>query len=96
MSLQLLRAAFARNSSITPRLRIIQDHRLLKKLESIHLINSAGRSLDTVKDNERLTSGLQGVPRNDLDHISELGEDFLEGFLQLVDLDAFFQVPNLL
>lgn len=90
MSLQLLRATFARDSSITPGLRIVQDHGLLKKLEAIHFINSAGCSVDAVKDDERLASGPQGGPRDDLEHISELGEDFLQGFLQLVDLDAFF------
>lgn len=90
VSLQLLRAAFARNGSITSRLRIVQYHRLLEKFKPVHFINGPGGSIDAVKDDECLALGPQVGFRDDLEHISKLGEDFLERFLQLVDLDAFF------
>lgn len=87
MSLQLLRATFAENGSITPGLRIVQNHRLVKELEAIHLFNSAGCGINAVIDDERLALGFQVGLCDDLEHIAELGEDLFQRDLELINLD---------
>lgn len=88
MSLQLLRATFAENSSITPSLRIIQNHRLVKELEAVHFINGASCGIDAVKDDKRLALGLQVGLCDNLEHIAEFREDLVQCDLELLNLDS--------
>lgn len=58
MSLQFIISTLTQDRRITLRLRVIQDHRLIEELKAIHILNSAGRGLDAIEDNERLPLGL--------------------------------------
>lgn len=95
MSIEFIRPTLSQDRRIAPRLRIIQHHRLLKQLEAIHLLNGASRCLDTVEDDKRLPLGLQVLLGDYLDDVAIFLEDLLQSFLQLVDLDAFFEVADL-
>lgn len=95
MHLQLIRPSLSKHSSVTPRLRIIQHHRLLKQLEPINLINRARRRVRTVKYDKRLSLCLQVAFRDDLDDVAIFRENLLQGFLELVDFDPFFQIADL-
>jgi hypothetical protein len=88
VSLQLLRATFAENSSIAPSLRIVQNHGLVEKLETVHFVNGAGCGINAVKDDECLALGLQVGLRDDLKHIAELREDLFQCNLELFNLDS--------
>lgn len=59
MRLQLLVTPLSQNSRITPRLRIIQHHGLLKEFEPIDLLDGIRSRLHIIKDNECLALGLQ-------------------------------------
>lgn len=96
MSLQLIRATFAQNGSITPCLRIIQDHGLLKEIKPIHLVNGASGRFDAVINNKRLTLGLQVGLCDDLEDISKLRKNLFQSHLQLINLDSLVYVPNLI
>lgn len=58
MSLQFIISALTKDRRITLRLRIVQDHRLIEKLEAIDILNSPCRGLHAIEDNERLPLGL--------------------------------------
>lgn len=77
MSLQFIISALAQDRRITLRLRIVQDHRLIEKLEAIHILNSAGRGLHAIEDNERLPLGLQVLFGDNLNDIAEFREYLL-------------------
>ena len=75
MDLELFCPALSQNGCVALRFRIVEHHRLIKKLKPVDLIDCAGRGLDVVKDNERLAFGLQVGLRNNLHDIAILGED---------------------
>lgn len=77
MSLQFIISALAQDSRITLRLRIVQDHRLIEELETVHILNRASRGLHAIEDNERLPLRLQIPFGDNLNDIAELGEDLL-------------------
>lgn len=95
MNLQLIRAPLTKHRSIAPRLRVIDDHGFLKELEAIDLVDGAGGGVDAVEDDKRLPLRLQVRLRDDLDDRAVFREDLVEGFLELVDFDAFFEVADL-
>jgi hypothetical protein len=90
MDLKLFCPALAQNGCIALRFCIIKDHRLVKKVKAVDLLDCAGRGFDVVKDNERLAFGLQVGLRDNFHDIAILGEDLFQGYFELVDLDAFF------
>lgn len=96
MNLQLVSPSLAQNRRVTARLRIIQNHRLLKQVKAIDLLNSVRGGVHAVEDDERLALGLQVRLGDDLEDVAIFGEDLFEGFLELVDLYPFFEVANLL
>jgi hypothetical protein len=59
VSLQLLAAAFALDRRITSCLCVVQDHRLIKDVEAIDFLNSAGSGVDVVKDDKGLALCLE-------------------------------------
>ena len=95
MNLKLLIPSFPQNRSVTPRLRIVQNHGLIEKVEAVDFIDRASGGFHVVEHNERLALGLQVGLRDDLDDVAIFREDLVQCDLQLVDFDSFFQVTNL-
>ena len=58
MHLELVLIAGEFHGGVTPCLRIVQDHRLVKELEALHLADRAFGRLDAVEHDERLAFGL--------------------------------------
>jgi hypothetical protein len=91
MRLELIFPAFSQDRRIAPCLRIVKDHGLIEKVEAIDLINGAGRRLDVIKDDKCLSFCAKIRLRNDFEDVAVFGEDFFE----LVGLDTFFKVADL-
>lgn len=94
MTLKLLIATHALHTSIAPRLRKRQLHRLIKQLEALHFINRLLRALCAVKDDECLALGFQVRLGYDVDDLAVLGEKLAERLLELLDLDALLEVAD--
>lgn len=95
MSLQLIPAAFPHDRRIASRFGVVQHHGLLKELEAIDFVNGTGGGVDTVKDDESLALGFQVGFRDDLNDVAIFRENLLQGLLQIIDLDSFFEVSDL-
>lgn len=95
MTLQLIRSPLPENSSIAPRLRIIQVHGFLEEFEAVDLVDCARGGVDIVENDERLALCFQVGFCDDFDYRAVFGEDLFEGFLELVDFDSLFEVSDL-
>lgn len=95
MALQLVRPSLPENSRIALRLRIVERHRLIEELEAVDLVDGARRGVDIVEHNERLALGFQVGLCDDLEDCAVLRENLFEGFFEMVDFDALFEVADL-
>lgn len=95
MRLQLIATALSQNRRIASRLRIIQHHRLLKQLEPINFLNSVRSRFYIVEDNECLALGFEVGFGDYLDDSAIFGEELFQGFLEVVNFDAFLEVADL-
>ena len=94
MALELLIARSALHESITPSLRKRQLHRLAKKVETLHILDTLLRALHIIKHNERLAFRLQVCLGDYIDDLAIFGEQLFEGIDKLAGLDALFEVAD--
>lgn len=92
---ELLLVPFALHRDITFGLCIVDYHRLVEELEALDLLQGQRSRFFAVIDYECLTLRLEVLLRDDFEDSSKLGEDFFERYLQLVDLDALFEISDL-
>jgi hypothetical protein len=95
MTLKLLIIPSPLHSSIAPRLRKCQLHRLTEEIKALDLINRLLRALYAVKDNKRLALSLQVRFRDNLKDLAIIGEQLGQRFFQLLHLDALFKVAHI-
>jgi hypothetical protein len=88
VSLELVTTTFPLNCRVALSLRIGQHHGLVKEIEAVDFVNSAGSGFDVVKDDEGLALGLEIGLCDDLYDGSIFREDLLQGGFQLVDFDS--------
>jgi len=69
-------------------------HRLIKKLETLHLLDRLLRALYTVEYDKRLAFCLQVRLCDDVDDLAILGEELGERFFQLGNFDVLFEVAD--
>jgi hypothetical protein len=69
-------------------------HRLVKKLKALHLLYRLLRTLYRIKNNESLTLSLEICLRDYINYLAIFGEELGQSFLELVNLDALFEVAD--
>jgi hypothetical protein len=94
MALKLLFISSTLDMSITPRLRKRQLHRLIKQLKTLNFIDGLLRTLNSIKYNKSLSLSLQVCLRDDVDDFSIFGKELRQGFLELIYLDALFEIAD--
>jgi hypothetical protein len=94
MILKLPLIARSLNRSITPRLRKLQSHRLIKQIETLYLIDRLLRAFYAVENDESLAFGFEVCLCDDVNDFAVFGEEFCESFFELLDLDALFEVAD--
>lgn len=95
MDLQLIIPALPQYRSITATARIIKHHGFIEQVEAIDLVDCAGRGVDVVEDDKRLPFCAEVRLGDDFEDRAVFGEELFEGFFQLGDVDAFFEVADL-
>ena len=95
MHLELVLVAGESHGGITPRLRVVQDHGLVKELEALHLADCAFGRLDAVEDDECLAFGLHVGLGHQIHDVAVFREDGPQSFLHLIDLDPLVQITHL-
>jgi len=74
MTLKLILITIPLDTCVTPSPRKRKLHRLIEKLETLHLLNRLLRALHAVKHDERLALRLQVRLRYDVDDLAILRE----------------------
>lgn len=70
-------------------------HRLVEEIKPVGLLDGAARRVGVVVDYERLALRLEVRLGHDVDDVSELGEDGVQGLLQGLGLDALLDVADI-
>ena len=94
MALKLVLPTRPLHTSIAPSLCKRQLHRLIKKLKALHLLDRLLRTLNRIKNNESLTLSLEICLCDYIDDLAIFGEEFGQSLLELVNLDALFEVAG--
>lgn len=92
MEFQLLLVSFSLHRCIALALGVVQQHRLLKQFEPLHLFNRALCSLDIFEDNEGLSFGFEVFLGNKVNDGAVFREDLGEGFFEVVDFYPLLKV----
>lgn len=95
MTLKLVVASAPLDMRIAARLRKRQLHGLLEQIEALDLVDGSLRRLDRVEDDEGLPFGFQVRLGHDVDDLAVLAEELGQGFLELLRLDALFEVADI-
>lgn len=96
MRLKLLLTASRLHDRITPCLRELEHHRLLKQTKPLHLTYCILRSLRGIKDDKCLPFRLQVLFSDDIEDGAVLREDGFERSFEKWYFYRFFEVPDLL
>ena len=80
---------------ITLRPRVVKFHLLSKQLKVLHILDGLCRALRVVEHDERLAFALERALCDDVEDCAIFGEDLLQRFDELRDLDALFEVADL-
>lgn len=95
MRVKLLSVARHPDSSIAPSTCERKLHWLLEELETLDIFDGVLRRFGIVKDDKGLALCLEICFRDDVNHISILREDCLQGFLENLWLDTLFEVADI-
>ncbi len=88
--LEILLVTLFLHRSIAPRFSIIQLHRLIEQLKSLHFFNCLSRGFYGVENDKGLTFGFQIGFGDEVDYFAIFGEDFGQSFFELVAFDTLF------